>query len=119
MAIESGIEHDDYLQQLSPGGTPSTALHDFIFQTFSIIAFILPTIKTITKNVYVRGVSERVLLNPWYSTNFTCDIHKEWGEKPTTKTVVNIFSITKKKHSNDSVRKEQIVHFEKKQGQNE
>ena len=64
VAIESGIEHDDYLQQLSPGGTPSTALHDFIFQTFSIIDFILPTIKTITKNVYVRGVSERVLLNP-------------------------------------------------------
>ena len=23
MATESGIEHDDYLQQISPGGTPS------------------------------------------------------------------------------------------------
>ena len=64
VVIESGIEHDDYLQQLSPGGTPSIALRDFIFQTFSIIDFILPSIKTITKNVHVRGVSERVLLNP-------------------------------------------------------
>ena len=41
----------------------------FIFQTFSIIDFILPTIKTITKNVYARSVSERVLLNPGDSTN--------------------------------------------------
>ena len=36
VATESGIEHDGYLQQLSRGGTPSTALRDFIFQTFSI-----------------------------------------------------------------------------------
>ena len=46
--------------------------------------------------MYFRGVSERGLLNPWHSANFTCDPHKEWGEKPTTKTVVNIFLITKK-----------------------
>ena len=43
--------------------TPSTASHDFIFQTLSIIEFISPTIKTITANVYVRSVPERVLLN--------------------------------------------------------
>ena len=28
-------------------------------------------LKTITKNVYVRNVSERVLLNPGYIANFT------------------------------------------------
>ena len=77
MVTESGIEHDDYLQQLSRAGTPSVALRDFIFQTFSIIDFISPTIKTITKNAYVRSASGRVLLNLGYSTNFTCDLHKE------------------------------------------
>ena len=45
MAIESGIEHDDYLQQLFRGGASSVALRDFIFPTFSIINFISPTIK--------------------------------------------------------------------------
>ena len=45
MAIESGIEHNDYLQQLFRGGTLSISLRDFIFQTFSIINFISPTIK--------------------------------------------------------------------------
>ena len=63
MATEIGMEHDDYLQQLFHGGTPSIALPDFIFQTFSIIDTISP-IKIITKNVY-----ERALLNPGYITN--------------------------------------------------
>ena len=61
MATGSGIEHDDYLQQLSRGGTPSIALHDFILQHFIIIDFISQTIKTTTKNVL--SVSGRVLLN--------------------------------------------------------
>ena len=52
MAIEIGIEVDDYLQQLFRGGTPSIALRDFIFQTFSNIGFL-----------YVQSVS--------YITNFT------------------------------------------------
>ena len=35
VVTESGIELDDYLQQLFRGGKPSIALRDFIFQTFS------------------------------------------------------------------------------------
>ena len=58
MATESGIEHDDYLQQLSCGGTPSIAMLDFIFQTFSIIDFFPPIIKTITK-MYIIEVFQR------------------------------------------------------------
>ena len=110
VATESGIEHDDYLQQLSRGGTPNIALRDFIFQIFSIIDFISSTIKTITKNVYVWSVSERVL-NPGYSAIFTYDLHKQWNEKLATRTVVNIFFNNEQKHTNDSVRKEQIVDF--------
>ena len=36
---------------------------------------------------------ERVLLNPGYIINFTCDHHKEWGEKLTAGNVVNKFLI--------------------------
>ena len=119
MATEGGIEHDDYLQQLSRRGTPSIGLRDFIFQIFSIIDFISPTIKTITKNIYVRSVSERALLNPGYITNFTCDLHKEWGKKLATRTVVNKYFNNKQKHTNDLVRKEQIVDFKKRQRKKE
>ena len=61
-------KHDDYLQQLSHGGKPSIALRDFILQSFSIIDFISP--KTITKNVCVRNVLGKALLNPGYTANF-------------------------------------------------
>ena len=70
VSTEIGIERDYYLQQLFRGGTTSTALRDFIFQTFRIIDFISPTIETITKNVYVQSVSEGSLLNPGYISNF-------------------------------------------------
>ena len=91
MASKSGRDHDDYLQQLSHRVTPRITLHVFIFQNFSIIDFISPTINTITKNVYVRSVSERVLLNLGCSTNFASDFLKEWVEKPAARTAANIF----------------------------
>ena len=85
MTTESDIiEHDDYLHQLSPGS----------LATFSIIDFISWTLGTSTKSVFVPSVSETVLLNPGYITNFTCDLHKEWGEKLTTGNFVNKFLIT-------------------------
>ena len=110
-APESGIEHDDYLQQQSRGGltTPSIALRYFIFQTFTIIDFISPTTKTITKNVYIQSFSERMLLNPGYRTNFTCDLHKEWDEKLTARAVANKYFNNELKYTNDSIRKEQML----------
>ena len=72
-------------------------IRDFIFQTFSVIDFISPTIKIISKNVYVRSFSEKVFINSRYGTNFTCNLHKKWGEKLAARTVVSIFSITNKK----------------------
>ena len=57
--------------------TPSILLRDFIFQSFSIINFISPAIKTITKDVCVWSVSEKVLINFGKSTNFTCDLNKK------------------------------------------
>ena len=100
MGSEGVIEHDDYIQRLSRGGTPSITLRDFISQTFSVTSFISPTIKTITKNVYVQSVSERVLLNSRCSTNFTCDLHKEACRQDC---IVNMFFNNKQKHTNKSV----------------
>ena len=78
---------------------------DFIFQTFSIIHFISPTITTITKNAFVWSVSEGVLLNPEYNTNFTFDLQREWGEKHGARTVVNKLFNNEQKLKNASVRK--------------
>ena len=64
MATESGIELDNYLQQLFRGGTPSIALRDFIFQTFSIIDFISPTVtgvrtETKRRHRWLEAVDQR------------------------------------------------------------
>ena len=56
-------------------------------------------IKTITKNAYVRSVSEKVLLNPGYATSFTCDFHVEWGKKLAARTVGNKLFNNKQKHT--------------------
>ena len=110
-ATESWIEHDDYLQHLSHGGltTPSIALRDFIFQFFTIIDVVSPPTKIITKNVSVQSFSERMLLNPGYRTNFTCDLHKEWDEKLTTRAAGNKYFNNEPKYTNDSIRKEQML----------
>ena len=64
MVTESGIELDGYLQQLFRGGTPSIALRDFIFQTFSIIDFISPTVtgvstETKRRHRWLEAVDQR------------------------------------------------------------
>ena len=75
--------------------------------------------KTIPKNVYAQSISERVLLNPKYSTNFTCNLHRELSEKLAARIVVNMFFHKKQKHTNQSVRQEQVVDFKKGQRKKE
>ena len=65
--------------------------------------------------MYVQSVSQRLLLNPGYSNNFTCDLYKEWSEKLSARTGVNNFFNNQEKHTNDLVRKEQIVDLKKRQ----
>ena len=45
--------------------------------------------------------------------------HKEWCEKPAARIVVNRYFNNEQKHTNDLVRKEQIVDFKKRQRKKE
>ena len=89
---------------------------DFIFQTFSIIDFISPTIKgqnikCICSKCFREGITKFWIYYQFYD--------KEWGEKPATSTVVRKYFSNEQKHTNDSVRKEQIVDFKKRQRRKE
>ena len=114
MVIESGIEHDDYLQQLFRGGTSSIILRNFIFQTFSIINFILPAIKDQYQKCICMKCFREGITKSWISYQF---YHKEWVEKLAARTVVNKYFNNEQKHTNDSVKKEKIVDFKKRQRQ--
>ena len=61
--------------------------------------------------MYVRSVSERILVNPGYGTNFICDLHKRLDEKPAARTVVITFLNKEQSYTNDSLEKKQIADF--------
>ena len=67
-------------------------------------------LKTINENAYVPSVLG--ITKSWIYYQF---YHKEWAEKLAARTVVNKYFTNEQKHTNDSVRKEQIVDFKKRQ----
>ena len=66
--------------------------------------------------IYFRIVSEKVLLNPGYSTNFIWDLYKEKGEKLSARTVVSKFLITNKNIQMTSLEKNRFQKETKKEG---
>ena len=83
-------------------------MRDFVSQTLSIIDFISSTIKTIIKNVYVRSVSERVLLILDIRLILLVLFTKN-GVKNLPPGIGNIFFNNEQKYTNDTVRKKQVV----------
>lgn len=120
IAGQSSIENDNYLKTLSRGGlvTPSSALSEFVCQSFSILDFVSPSVLQFASNKNIRHVSERVLCHfISISPNFVCQEHKEWGMKRALRVVANIFYNNSQKIINDSVRKDQVKEFKKRQRQ--
>ena len=119
---DNGHDHDKYLRLLSCGGltVPSLALTDFIFQTFSILHYISPTIHEVTKNKNIRKITENVLpkhLNK--VVNFACVNHEDWAVRFSVRACINIFYNNEQKITNQSVRKDQIKDFKKRQTKND
>ena len=113
----NGHDHDKYLRLLSRRGltVASLALADFIFQTFSILHYISPTIYEMTKNKNTRKIAENVLpkhLNK--VVNFTCVNHEDWDVTFSVRACINIFYNNEQKITNQSVRKDQIKDFKKR-----
>ena len=64
------------------------------------------------KNLSIRNVSEKVLLNlNGMNLDFVCEKYHDWGKKFALRSMVNIFFSNKLKNVNKSVRKEQIKNF--------
>ena len=122
VAEQRDIDHDDYLILLSRGGliTPSPSLRDFVFQTFSILDFTSPMLHEMTDNKNIRKVTKIILTNIQNNViNFTCENHEAWGRKFSIRASVNIFYNNEQKIANDSVRKDQISDFKKRQTRKE
>ena len=111
-------DHDKYLRLLSRGGltVPGLSLTDFTFQTFTILHYISPTIHEVTKNKSIRKIAENFLpkhLNK--VVNFACVNHEDWAVVFSVQACINIFYNNEQKITNQSIRKDQIKDFKKRQ----
>ena len=93
---------------------PSSMLSDFTCSCFAVLDY---TSKFIEKEsaVPARTVAEYILDTFSPKTEFTCDIHKDWGFRFATKIIINIFFNNKQNIAADTVRKDAIVAFKSRQ----
>ena len=112
---EVDLENDSYLKLLSRGGLflSSRQLADFVCGSFAILDFLEKEI--ILLGMPVAEVATYILKRYGSFPHFLCNIHHDWSFKFASKIVVNIFFNNKQKKSKDSVRKEIVTGFKKKQ----
>ena len=86
-----------------------------------VILFFKPlALFTLFHNNYIKCICSQCfregITKFWIYYHFC---HKEWEEKLTTSTVVNKYFDNEQKYTNDSVRKEEIADFKKRQRKKE
>ena len=113
---DTEIKENHYLNLLSRGGLiiPSTQIAEFICSCFAILDFADNFIEK-HKHSTTRKAAEIILdtYSPKYI--FTCDQHIEKGYRFATKIVTNIFYNNKQRLSSDSIRKDSLKLFKKRQ----
>ena len=116
IANGNSIANDKYLNLLSRGGltVPSPNLADFVCSCFAVLDFVGDHIQKY-QVINVRQVSNNILQQYAPRVDFTCIDHVKWGFNFATKSIINIFFNNKEKIASDSVRKDAVVDFKKRQ----
>ena len=109
------LANDTYLSVLSRGGlfVPSKKIADFVSGCFAALDYISDDL--VRMPIPVRESATYALEKYGPTCNFTCDNHVNWGFIFATKIVVNIFFNNAQKLAADSVTKESISGFKKRQ----
>ena len=112
---DNDLNSDSYLNLLSRGGlfVPSKSLSEFVCNAFAILDFIEKDISCLSIPVAKSGTY--VLRKYGQQCEFTCDSHRDWGFTFATKIVINIFFNNKQNLSKDTVRKDSVIGFKKRQ----
>ena len=104
-----------YFELLSRGGltVPSRSLTEHVINTYAILDVADNLIQSYP-TIPARTAAEEILQ---YNCNspFACDQHNEWATKMCRSILVNIFFNNKQKRTNDSIRKNAVVGFKKRQ----
>ena len=118
VSTDQDVLNNEYLKILSRGGLicPSQSLSDFICHLFSILDIVSPIlIKHCTYSLSIKSFAEQIFKIYYCSVDFTSEKHQEWGIKYVSRIVINIFYNNLQKETTDSVRKDQVKEFKKRQ----
>ena len=120
-STDQDVLNNEFLKILSRSGLtcPNQPLSDFICHLFSILDIISPIlIKHCSYSFSIESIAEQVFKIYCSIVDFTCDNHQEWGIKYGYRIVINIFNNNLQKETTDSVRKDQVKEFKKRQRTN-
>ena len=107
---------NNYFNLLSRGGltVPSPHLAEFVINGFAVLDAIDEKVMKFP-SIPTKTAAEFVLRKYSQPVRFTCHHHLAWGMQFSIKSIVNIFYNNKQKISADSVRKDDIVGFKRRQ----
>ena len=105
-----------YFNLLSRGGltVPSSGLTEHVVNSFAVLDAVEDLIQNYP-SIPCRLAAEEILQSFCNIPFIGCDEHSDWAIKLCRKTLKNIFFNNKQKIANDSVRKDLLVNFKKRQ----
>ena len=105
-----------YYNHLSRGNltVPSSSLADFGCSAFALLDY-FDDFMTPQDDVNIRDAGFSVLLTCLPQHNFSCEVHQEVALKLAIRMIVNIYYNNKQKRKNDSIEKDAITGFKKRQ----
>ena len=105
-----------YFHLISRGNltAPSNALADFVCTAFAVLDYYDYFIVQ-QKHVPVRDAATYIVLNCLSSYSFSCEEHIDVAKKFAVRMIANIFYNNKQKINNDSVVKDALTGFKKRQ----
>ena len=106
-----------YSQLLSRGGLsmPSNGIKNYVCNSFAIIDLVEDTLLHNFSNIPIRSTARYVLRHFGSNIVFACQDHLDFTVNLVSKIIVNVYFNNKQKLVNDTIRKEQLAEFKKRQ----
>ena len=93
---------------------PSSSLADFGCSAFALLDY-FDDFMTQQDNVNICNTGSSMLLKYLFQHNFSCEVHQEVALKLAIRMIVNLYYNNKQKRKNDSIEKDAITGFKKRQ----
>ena len=106
-----------YSLLMSRGGLtiPPNEIKHYVCNGFAILELVEDTLLSKFSNIPVRSAARYVLLHFGSNIVFACQEHLDFTANMVSKIIVNVYFNNKQNLANDTVRKEQLAEFKKRQ----